>query len=315
MENRVKILIADGNEGFCDHVKRRLEQVPGYEIVGTAADGQRAAELMRVTKPDILVLDLMLSKLDGIAVLKRAREMDKPPAALVLTGFMTEYVANMAASLGVQYFMTKPCELDAVAERIHEMTAIDGQLRQNAQRRQEVNIEAMVTSIIHEIGVPAHIKGYQYLREAIMIAVQEHGRHQRHHEGPVPAGRQDVRDHAVARRAGHPPRHRGRVGQRRSRNAPALLRLYRVEYEGQADKFRVYRAHRRQAPIAAEKRSGDLSDVIQPFPVRARNLQIRREFLKITAFRQPMPGSANALPGRFFVLRVNFSCVSGKSMV
>lgn len=165
MENRVKILIADGNEEFCDHVKRRLEQVPGYEIVGTAADGQRAAELMRVTKPDILVLDLMLSKLDGIAVLKRAREMDKPPAALVLTGFMTEYVANMAASLGVQYFMTKPCELDAVAERIHEMTAIDGQLRQNAQRRQEVNIEAMVTSIIHEIGVPAHIKGYQYLRE------------------------------------------------------------------------------------------------------------------------------------------------------
>lgn len=173
MENRVKILIADGNEEFCDHVKRRLEQVPGYEIVGTAADGQRAAELMRVTKPDILVLDLMLSKLDGIAVLKRAREMDKPPAALVLTGFMTEYVANMAASLGVQYFMTKPCELDAVAERIHEMTAIDSQLRQNAQRRQEVNIEAMVTSIIHEIGVPAHIKGYQYLREAIMIAVQD----------------------------------------------------------------------------------------------------------------------------------------------
>ena len=133
MENRVKILIADGNEEFCDHVKRRLEQVPGYEIVGTAADGQRAAELMRVTKPDILVLDLMLSKLDGIAVLKRAREMDTPPAALVLTGFMTE----------------------------------------NAQRRQEVNIEAMVTSIIHEIGVPAHIKGYQYLREAIMIAVQD----------------------------------------------------------------------------------------------------------------------------------------------
>ena len=114
-----------------------------------------------------------LEALDGIAVLKRAREMDKPPAALVLTGFMTEYVANMAASLGVQYFMTKPCELDAVAERIHEMTAIDGQLRQNAQRRQEVNIEAMVTSIIHEIGVPAHIKGYQYLREAIMIAVQD----------------------------------------------------------------------------------------------------------------------------------------------
>ena len=91
MENRVKILIADGNEEFCAHVKRRLEQVSGYEIVGTAADGQRAVELMRAAKPDVLVLDLMLSKLDGITVLKRAREMDKPPAALVLTGFMTEY--------------------------------------------------------------------------------------------------------------------------------------------------------------------------------------------------------------------------------
>ena len=172
MENRVKILIADGNEEFCDHVKRRLEQVPGYEIVGTAADGQRAAELMRVTKPDILVLDLMLSKLDGIAVLKRAREMDKPPAALVLTGFMTEYVGNMAISLGVQYFMTKPCDFEHVAERIREIVAIERQSR-SASRRGEVNVEAMVTSIIHEIGVPAHIKGYQYLREAIMIAVQD----------------------------------------------------------------------------------------------------------------------------------------------
>ena len=311
MENRVKILIADGNEEFCDHVKRRLEQVPGYEIVGTAADGQRAAELMRVTKPDILVLDLMLSKLDGIAVLKRAREMDKPPAALVLTGFMTEYVANMAASLGVQYFMTKPCELDAVAERIHEMTAIDGQLRQNAQRRQEVNIEAMVTSIIHEIGVPAHIKGYQYLREAIMIAVQDMDVINAITKVLYP----QVAKTFATTPSRHPPRHRGRVGQRRSRNAPALLRLHRLKHKGQADKFRVYRAHRRQAPIAAEKRSGDLSDVIQPLPVGARNLQIRREFLKITAFRQPMPGSANALPGRFFVFRVNFSCVSGKSMV
>ena len=173
MENRVKILIADGNEDFCGQLKRRLEQVSGYEIVGIAADGQRAVELMRAARPDVLVLDLMLAKLDGITVLKRAREMEKPPAALVLTGFMTEYVANMAVSLGVQYFMSKPCELDAVAERIHEMTAIDNQLRQSAQRRQEVNIEAMVTSIIHEIGVPAHIKGYQYLREAIMIAVQD----------------------------------------------------------------------------------------------------------------------------------------------
>ena len=173
MENRVKILIADGNEDFCDHLRRHLEQIAGYEIVGVAADGQRAVELMHAAQPDVLVLDLMLAKLDGLTVLKRARDMQKPPAALVLTGFMTEYVAGMATSLGVQYFMTKPCEFDAVAERIREMTSTEMQLRLKKQQRQEINIEAMVTSIIHEIGVPAHIKGYQYLREAIMIAVQD----------------------------------------------------------------------------------------------------------------------------------------------
>ena len=173
MENRVKILIADGNDEFCSHLKKLLEETSGYDVVGIAADGEQALAMLTAHQPDVLVLDLLLSKADGIAILKQAHAMPKPPVALVLSGFMTEYVGNMAISLGVQYFMTKPCELDAVAERIHEMTAIDGQLRQNAQRRQEVNIEAMVTSIIHEIGVPAHIKGYQYLREAIMIAVQD----------------------------------------------------------------------------------------------------------------------------------------------
>ena len=173
MEHVTTVLIADSADDFCTALTAALQHADGFQVVGTASDGEQAIRMVEERKPDVLVLDLMLSKLDGITVLKRAREMDKPPAALVLTGFMTEYVANMAASLGVQYFMTKPCELDAVAERIHEMTAIDGQLRQSAQRRQEVNIEAMVTSIIHEIGVPAHIKGYQYLREAIMIAVQD----------------------------------------------------------------------------------------------------------------------------------------------
>lgn len=98
--------------------------------------------------------------------------MPKPPVALVLSGFMTEYVGNMAISLGVQYFMTKPCDFEHVAERIREIVAIERQSR-SVSRRGEVNVEAMVTSIIHEIGVPAHIKGYQYLREAIMIAVND----------------------------------------------------------------------------------------------------------------------------------------------
>ena len=282
MENRVKILIADGNEDFCGQLKRRLEQVSGYEIVGTAADGQRAVELMRAARPDVLVLDLMLAKLDGITVLKRAREMEKPPAALVLTGFMTEYVANMAVSLGVQYFMSKPCELDAVAERIHEMTAIDNQLRQSAQRRQEVNIEAMVTSIIHEIGVPAHIKGYQYLREAIMIAVQD--------MDVINAITKVLYPQVAKTFATTPSCHRGRVGPRRSGDAAEIFRLYCLQHQGQADQFGVYRPHRGQAAAAAEERTGHLTQVLSVLPGSGNVLLPGRSaFLKVRAKKLLFP--------------------------
>ena len=171
MDNHIKIVIADGNEEFCERLKSALEQNAAYEVAGTATDGAQAVELLHTKAPDVLILDLMLPKLDGISVLKRARTLPQPPAALVLTGFMTEYVAQMADSLGVRYFMSKPCEFSAVAERLSEMMQADKNAKSAV--RSEVNVEAMVTSIIHEIGVPAHIKGYQYLREAIMIAVED----------------------------------------------------------------------------------------------------------------------------------------------
>ena len=173
MENRVKILIADGNDEFCGHLKQTLERSGGYEVVGIADDGEKALALLSSEQPDVLVLDLLLSKADGISILKQAHSMEKQPVALVLSGFMTEYVGNMAVSLGVQYFMAKPCDFELVAERIREIVATEQQARAMTARKGEINIEAMVTSIIHEIGVPAHIKGYQYLREAIMIAVND----------------------------------------------------------------------------------------------------------------------------------------------
>ena len=173
MDNRVKILIADGNEEFCEHLKKTLEQSYGYEVVGIAADGEAAASILAATCPDVMILDLMLSKVDGMTILKQAHDMQKQPLSLVLTGFMTDYVASMAAALSVQYFMNKPCSFESVAERIHEIMGLESQLRAANPRKAELNVEAMVTSIIHEIGVPAHIKGYQYLREAIMIAVHD----------------------------------------------------------------------------------------------------------------------------------------------
>ena len=124
-------------------------------------------------KPDILVLDLMLAKKDGISVLKAIANMEHKPITLATSAFLTEYVSTAAANLGVRYLMLKPCDMAALVERMEEIRGGES-LRYPVQRRNDkVSIETLVTNIIHEIGVPAHIKGYQYLREAIIIAVND----------------------------------------------------------------------------------------------------------------------------------------------
>ena len=172
MEKRRSVLIADGNEEFRHALKLVLDQLPGYEVAAEAADGEQAVSMLHQYRPDVLITDLMLQKLDGISVLREAAAMNPAPASLVLTTFMTEYVANAAESLGVRYFLAKPCTAQAVAARLGEILEQEKR-KPTAYRRGEVNVEAMVTSVIHEIGVPAHIKGYQYLREAIKIAVDD----------------------------------------------------------------------------------------------------------------------------------------------
>ena len=171
MNQITKILIADSNQEFCEHLREKIRQCPGYDVVGMANDGNKAAELMQIMQPDMMVVDLMLPEKDGFAVLKAASTLEKKPVSLVLTGFMTDFICYMAADLGVQYFMTKPCSPELVCERLKEICGMD--VDAVPDKAPEINIESMVTSVIHEIGVPAHIKGYQYLREAIMIAVKD----------------------------------------------------------------------------------------------------------------------------------------------
>ncbi len=176
MDNRVKVLIADSSEAFCDRLKDALQQRGGFDLVGAANDGDEALRLLQQTQPDILVLDLMLPKRDGISILRLAHDMSKPPVALVTTALLTGYISQSMNSLGVEYFMLKPCDITAVVEHLEEIRSDQEAKKPQLVRRnqrQEPGIEAMVTRIIHEIGVPAHIKGYQYLREAIIIAVND----------------------------------------------------------------------------------------------------------------------------------------------
>ena len=156
---------------FTAQLSSVLGQNPAFDVVGTANDGECAVELLHREQPDVLIMDLLLPKLDGISVLKEASSLPKPPLGLVLTGLLTDYAAQAAEKLGVRYFISKPCNLQMVAERVMEIVAAER--ADKKPFRQEAQVEALVTSIIHEIGVPAHVKGYQYLREAILIAVDD----------------------------------------------------------------------------------------------------------------------------------------------
>ena len=173
MEHATTVFIADSAEDFCTGLIAALQRSDGFQVVGTANDGEQAIRQILDRKPDVLVLDLMLSKQDGISVLKAISAMERKPITLATSAFVTAYVSSSAANLGVRYLMLKPCDMTALVERLEEIRGGES-LRMNAPRRPDkTSIEAMVTSIIHEIGVPAHIKGYQYLREAIIIAVND----------------------------------------------------------------------------------------------------------------------------------------------
>ena len=172
MDNQTTVMIADNTEEFCSSLVTTLQRSEGFRVVGTANDGEQAVRMIMEKQPQILVLDLMLAKKDGLSVLKTISTMERRPAVLATTGFITDYVASAAANLGVQYLMLKPCDMTALAERLEEIRGGQNAKPQSRQNGKQ-SIEAMVTSIIHEIGVPAHIKGYQYLREAIIIAVND----------------------------------------------------------------------------------------------------------------------------------------------
>ena len=173
MDNLATVIIADNTEEFCTGLTAALQRAGGFQVLGTATDGEQAIRMVAERKPRILVLDLMLAKQDGLSVLKAISSMEHKPVTLATSRFVTDYVAAAAANLGVRYLMMKPCDMTALVERLEEIRGGEIPRQSTLRPSTDTSIESMVTSVIHEIGVPAHIKGYQYLREAIIIAVND----------------------------------------------------------------------------------------------------------------------------------------------
>ena len=182
INQKIKVAVADFDKecanGLCDYMR----QTTKIEVVGCVYDGLEVPPMIKNGDVDVLVMDLVLPTIDGIGVLERLNRMQlkKRPHILVVSSVLNETVTSFANSSGVEYCMLKPVNYDAVIDRITMMaspitTGVDmtKNWNVNAKKFDYSQVESMVTNVIHEIGIPAHIKGYQYIRRAIMMAIYD----------------------------------------------------------------------------------------------------------------------------------------------
>jgi two-component system response regulator (stage 0 sporulation protein A) len=167
--------VADDNREFCELLKDYLSQQPDFELVGVAYNGLEAIQLIEETRPDVVILDIIMPHLDGIGVLEKFASSTATyrPKFIVLTALGQETVTQRAVELGADYYVVKPFNFSVLANRIKQLgdgTATGTPFIAATKPR---NLDVAVTNIIHEIGVPAHIKGYHYLRDAILMVVEE----------------------------------------------------------------------------------------------------------------------------------------------
>lgn len=183
METKIRVLIADPNEDFQLLMKNLLSQEPDMEAAGTSSDGSDALAKIEALHPDVVLLELIQPRLDGMGVLRKLSEKESAPPVLVLTGFVNAHVVAECANLGAAYFMSKPCDTAELMQRLRQsaqagkkplpVTASRVSAAAPEPKADNASLESVVTDIIHEIGVPAHIKGYQYLREAIILTIND----------------------------------------------------------------------------------------------------------------------------------------------
>ncbi len=194
MNEKITILVADDNADFVTTLVGHLSKENDMEVIGIARDGKDACEKVVSMKPDVLLLDVIMPYLDGLGVLEKlnADKIEKMPTCIMLSAVGQTKITQKAISLGAEYYVVKPFDIEVLINRIRDIknykptptsttdncyTAKETRSKyieiNEIDKKNQESLEALVTNVIHEIGVPAHIKGYQYLREAIMMVVQD----------------------------------------------------------------------------------------------------------------------------------------------
>lgn len=186
--SKTRVFIADDNERMVNSLTDLINKQNDMEVVGTAFDGVKTVEKIELIKPDVCLIDIIMPGLDGLGVMERVRKNEKSsgknsglPKFIVISSIGQDAVTENAFRLGASYYILKPFDNDALLSRIRmlngcflgKFVADPKDVAENENFRREYDLEADVTNIIHEIGVPAHIKGYQYLRDAIMMSVND----------------------------------------------------------------------------------------------------------------------------------------------
>lgn len=194
-DKKISVVIADDNKEFCCILNDYLLSQRDIIVTGIAKDGREALEFIQEKQPDLVVLDIIMPHLDGLGVLEKIStlKLDKMPRIIILSAVGQDKITQKAITLGADYYVVKPFDMDIFTKRIREMfhnapvEEVVVRKPQVVQREQipqpkissapvqsgPFDLETEITNIIHEVGVPAHIKGYMYLREAITMVVND----------------------------------------------------------------------------------------------------------------------------------------------
>lgn len=176
MTGKIKILIGDDSAQYGVFCASSLRSM-GFFVITRQKDGMVIYDAIRSEQPDVVMIDAVMPGLDGIELIKKVMASGyKKPMFIVTSAYENSFIENQVMSAGASYFMLKPFDVKTLGDRIKSMLDIDTDINSEStlsQRKGSPNLEIIVTDIIHKIGVPAHIKGYHYLREAIIASVND----------------------------------------------------------------------------------------------------------------------------------------------
>ncbi len=167
---KITLVLADEDQNNLDEMNKNFTS-DNYEILATTSDGEQLIDLIKNLKPDVVIMDIVLKKCDGFKVLESVK--DEKTNIIIQSSLSIDGFINKAISLGAKYYCIKPFDIATLKDRINDIISVKPQANVFFNAKTPNQLEEKITNIFITVGIPAHIKGYQFLREAIKLAIAE----------------------------------------------------------------------------------------------------------------------------------------------